>query len=153
MRNQKKLILEQLDRKLEPLKGAEIIQMPTKGWIHSIRTALNMTLLQLGSRLNITKQGARKLEESESSESITIRSLKEIGNALDMKFVYGFIPKTGSFEKMVEQKSRQLATKIVLRTNQNMLLEDQGNSKDQIELAIHELTLEIKREMRRSIWD
>ena len=153
MRNQKKLILEQLDRKLKPFQGIEKIQIPPKGWIHTIRTALNMTLEQLGNKLNITKQGIKKIEESEYSESISIKSMQEIGKAMDMTFVYGFVPNTGSFEELVEQKSRQLAKKIVRRTNQNMLLENQATDQKRIENAIEELTQEIKREMRRSIWD
>jgi len=153
MRNQKKLVLEQLDRKLKPFLGTEKIHIPTKGWIHNIRIALNMTLEQLGQKLNITKQGMRKIEESESSGSISIKSLKGIGKVMDMKFVYGFVPNDGTIEKLVEQKAHQLAKKIVLRTNQNMLLENQGNSKKHIEQAIDELAIEIKREMRRSIWN
>jgi ribosome-associated translation inhibitor RaiA len=34
-----------------------------------------------------------------------------------------------------------------------MQLEDQGNSEERIAAAIDELTDEIKRELRRSIWD
>ena len=67
MRNQKKLLLEQLDNKLSAFNGTETIQIPDKGWIYNIRTALNMTLEQLGQKLNITKQGAKKIEEREST--------------------------------------------------------------------------------------
>ena len=82
MRNQKRLILRQLDSKLEPFAGTEKIQIPSKGWIHTIRAALNMTLEQLGRKIDITKQGAKKIEVSEASGSISIRSLKEIGKAM-----------------------------------------------------------------------
>jgi predicted DNA-binding mobile mystery protein A len=153
MRNQNKLILEQLDRKLQPFKGTEKIQIPTKGWINTIRKALNMTLEQFGKKMNITKQGMKKIEESEAADSISIKSMKEVGKVIDMRFVYGYVPNTGTFEKMVAEKSHELAKKIVLRTNQNMLLEDQGTDKKRIQEAINELTLEIKREIRRSIWD
>ena len=153
MRNQKKLILDQLDRKLKSFQGTEKIIIPPKGWINSIRTTLNITLEQLSKKLKITKQGINKLEESESVGTISLKSLKELGKAMDMTFVYGFVPNSGSLEKLVERKARQLAEKIVFRTNQNMLLENQGNDKKSIEKAIEELTQEIKREMRRSIWD
>ena len=153
MRNQKKLILEQLDRKVKPFNSIKEIQIPQKGWIHTIRTGLNMTLEQLGHKLNKTKQGIRKIEESESLESISIKSMKEVGKVMNLQFVYGFIPNSGTFEKLVETKSRQLAKKIVERTNQNMLRENQGTGKKNIENAIEELSQEIKRELRRSIWD
>ncbi|WP_163410703.1 mobile mystery protein A [Flavobacterium ajazii] len=153
MRNQKKLLLEQLDRKLKVFKESEKVIIPEKGWIYSIRTALNMTLEQLGTRINMTKQGVKKIEERESTGAITLKSLKEVGNALDMKFVYGFVPKDQTLENLVDHKALELSKKIVLRTSNNMKLENQGNSDEQINKAIKELASEIKREMRRSLWD
>jgi len=153
MRNQKKLVVEQLDRKLKPFKGLEKIQTPEKGWINNIRLALNMTLEQLGRKLNMTRQGIKKIEERESSGSISLKSLTEIGKVLDMQFVYGFIPNYGSIEKLIDVKAHQLAYRIIQRTNQTMLLENQGNTDEQIEQAIEELSSEIKREMRKSLWD
>ena len=150
MRNQKKLLLEQLDRKLKPFLGTEKVIIPDQGWIYNIRVALNITLEQLAKKLNMTKQGVKKIEEREFSESISIKSLKEIGKALDMQFVYGFVPKYNSLENLVNHKAEELARKIVLRTNQNMKLENQGNSEDQINRAIVDLTHEIKREMHKS---
>ncbi|MCI1266395.1 MAG: mobile mystery protein A [Saprospiraceae bacterium] len=153
MRNQKKLLLEQLDRKLKPFLGTEKVIIPDQGWVYNIRVALNIKLEQLAKKLNMTKQGVKKIEEREFSESISIKSLKEIGKALDMQFVYGFVPKYNSLENLVNHKAEELARKIVLRTNQNMKLENQGNSEDQINRAIVDLTHEIKREMHKSLWD
>ena len=153
MRNHKKLLLEQLDRKLLPFKKVEKIQVPEHGWINNIRNSLNMTLEQLGAKLNITRQGMKGLEEREVVGSITLKSLKEIGEALDMRLIYGFVPKDPSVAKMVDRKARQLAQKIVLRTHQNMKLENQGNNDKQIKKAILELTEVIKDEMKKSLWD
>jgi predicted DNA-binding mobile mystery protein A len=153
VRNQKKLLLEQLDRKLKPFLGTEKVIIPDQGWVYNIRVALNIKLEQLAKKLNMTKQGVKKIEEREFSESISIKSLKEIGKALDMQFVYGFVPKYNSLENLVNHKAEELARKIVLRTNQNMKLENQGNSEDQINRAIVDLTHEIKREMHKSLWD
>ena len=79
MRNQKKLLLEQLDRKLKPFKGTEKVQVPDKGWVNNIRITLNMTLEQLGSKLHMTRQGIKKIEERESSGAISLKLLKEAG--------------------------------------------------------------------------
>jgi hypothetical protein len=70
-----------------------------------------------------------------------------------MQFVYGFVPKQGTIENLVNYKASELAKKIVLRTNTTMKLENQGNSDAQIENAIKELASEIKREMRKSLWE
>ena len=153
MRNQRKLLLDQLDKKLKPFKEIEKLSIPPAGWINNIRLALNMTLEQLGNKLNITKQGVKKIEEREASGAISINALKDVGNALDMHFVYGFVPKHGSIEKLIDVKARELASKIVLRTNQNMKLENQENREELIHEAIEELTGEIKRKMLKSLWD
>lgn len=153
MRNKKKLLIEQLDQKLKPFQKTEMVLVPDKGWINNIRATLNMTMAQLGSRLNMTRQGVKKIEESEAKGSISINSLKEVGKALNLKFVYGFVPYDGSIDSLVDLKAKKLAKKIVLRTNQNMKLENQGISDEKINQSIIDLAEEIKREMRKSLWD
>ena len=153
MRNQSKLLVEQLDRKIKPFLGSEMVIIPEKGWINTIRTTINMTLEQLGKKLNMTKQGAKRIEESESAGSLTIKSLREVGNALEMKFVYGFVPVDRSIESLLDRKSRILAEKIILRTNHNMMLEDQAIEKEKLKTAIDDLTKEIKLKLKKNIWD
>lgn len=153
MRNQKKLLLEQLDKRLKPFKGTEKVAVPSIGWVKNIRTALNMTLSQLGKKLNITKQGARDLEKREESGVISIQLLREVGRVLEMDFVYGFVPIDGSVDQLVEKKAKKMATKIVLRTSQSMKLENQGNSDERIKQAIEELTEDLKNELQKSLWD
>jgi predicted DNA-binding mobile mystery protein A len=153
MRSKKKLLIEQLDRKLSSFSGIDKVIIPDQGWINSIRKTLNMTLEQLGDKLNITRQGAQKIEVSESLGTISLKSMKEIGNVLNMQFVYGFVPKDGSIENLVNHKAEALAKKIVLRTSQNMKLENQGNTDEQIKKAIDDLANELKRDMSKSLWD
>lgn len=153
MRNKKKLLIEQLDQKLANFKDAEMILIPQKGWVNTIRTTINMTRDQLGTKLNLTKGAIQKIEEREATGQITINKLKDVGNALNMKFIYGFIPKDGTIESLINLKSEKLARKIVLRTNQNMKLEDQGIGDEKIDKTIKELANEIKRELKKSLWD
>ncbi len=153
MRNKKKLLVEQLDQKLKPFQKTETVLIPDKGWINSIRTTLNMTMAQLGAKLNITRQGVKKIEESEAKGSISINSLREVGEVMDLKFVYGFVPKDGTIDNLINSKAKKLAKKIVLRTNHNMKLENQGISDKKINQSIIDLAGEIKREMRKSLWD
>ncbi len=153
MRNKRKLLVEQLDQKLKPFQKTATVLVPDKGWIHTIRTTLNMTMAQLGTRLKITRQGVMKVEESEAKGTISINSLKEVGEALDVKLVYGFVPKEGTITNLIDIKAHKLAQKIVLRTNQNMKLEDQGIGDEKIKETIKDLAHEIKREMKKSLWD
>lgn len=125
----------------------------SKGWLSAIRKSLNMSQRQLGNRLSITPQGVMDIEKREVEGTITLNTLKQFAEALDMQLVYGLIPKEESLEKMIGIKARQMATKIVMRTSTTMKLEDQENSKERIDQAINELTEEIIRNIPRSLWD
>ncbi|NJO88675.1 MAG: hypothetical protein HC831_06710 [Chloroflexia bacterium] len=60
-----KLLIEQLDRKFERLSSIDDLIMPPEGWVYSVRTALKMTLKQLGSKLGITAQSVKEIETRE----------------------------------------------------------------------------------------
>ena len=129
------------------------ITVPPTGWIKAIRAALGMSLLQLGSKLSITKQSAQDMERREKDGSITLKALREAAEVLDMHMVYGFVPKDGSLEQLIDRKAKELARSIVLRTSNSMKLEDQENSKQRIDKAIEERSLAIKNEMPKTLWD
>lgn len=151
---QQQLLITQLDKKIATIKTVGSIGIPGEGWIYSIRTALKMSLRQLGNRLKITAQGAKNFESREKEGSITLKNMSEIANALEMQFVYGFIPKQeASLEKIIEKRAFEIATQIVLKTSNTMKLEDQENSKARLQKAIEEKAAQIKAEMPRYLWD
>ena len=82
---QQQLLITQLDKKIATIKTVGSIGIPGEGWIYSIRTALKMSLRQLGNRLKITAQGAKNFESREKEGSITLKNMSEIANALDMQ--------------------------------------------------------------------
>jgi predicted DNA-binding mobile mystery protein A len=112
-----------------------------------------MAMAQLGTKLNIKRQGVKRIEESEPNGTITLNSLKDVSNALDLKLVYALVPANGTIKDLIQIKAEKLAQKIILRTNQNMKLEDQGIGDEKLTKIIKELADEIKREMRKSLWD
>lgn len=126
---------------------------PTGGWINAIRTALKMSLGRLGNRLGITAPAVKQMEVREQSGCISINVLQKVGHALNMKFVYGFIPQSGTLNQMIKEKAREIAKEIVLRASNTMQLEGQENTEDRIEKAIQEKTEEIIRKMPRYLWD
>lgn len=153
MSNIRKLMIETMDRKLHLFAEAGRIEIPSKGWINGIRTTLNMTLEQFGKKLGITRQGARRIEISEASGTISINLLKEAGRALNMKFVYGFIPEDNSLESMIEEQAHKLAEMIVTRSSIQMNLEGQGLSEESIKRSIDDLIYDYKREVPKILWD
>src|SRR5580658_231745 len=108
----KSLKIEQLSRKLKDLKGLRNLAIPPTGWIKAIRLALGMSARQLGDKLKITRQGVQEMEKREKDGAITLKSLEDAARALDMYFVYGFFPKDGSFDALIDRKAHELATRI-----------------------------------------
>ena len=149
----KSLQLQQLNSKILSFASLKKVVMPPTGWIKAIRTAIGMSMQQLGNKLNVSKQGIMDMEKREIEGSITIRSLREIARALDMQLVYGFVPNDGSLDALIEKRAKELATQIVMRTANTMKLEDQANSKKRIEAAIKERTAAIQSEMPKILWD
>lgn len=147
------LVIGQMDKKLTMFRPVEQVIVPDKGWLNAVRTSLKMTLQQFGSRLHITPQSVNELELREASGNITLNRLREAADALDMKLVYGMVPKHGSIEAMIEKRAKELARKIVLRTSNSMKLEDQENSAERIEKAINEKAEEIKEELPKYLWE
>ena len=105
-----------------------------------------MSLRQLGERLHITPQGVRDLEKREKEGAITINTLKEVGRVLDMDLVYGFISRHNSLEDMIEERAREIAEVIILKTSQ------EDSDKD-IKKAIVQKTYEISSKMPSYLWD
>lgn len=152
MRNNK-LQFQQLNEKMLQLAGMQYVIVPPIGWIKAIRNGIGMSMEQLGKKLSITKQGVMDMEKREKEGAITIKSMQEIAKAIDMQFVYGFVPDAGSLEQMIEMRALEMATIIVQRTSNSMKLEDQANSKERIEKAIKERATEIINKTPKILWD
>ncbi len=150
---ERKLIIDQIDQKIIKYKNLDNVTIPSKGWVYSIRIALNMSLRQLGERMSITSQSVWEIEDREKNGSVTLNVLRQVGQALKMKFVYGFIPKQFSLEKMIEERALELAKEIVQRTSVSMDLEDQQTSTKRINQAIQEKAQEIKTNIPKYLWD
>jgi len=154
MKNTKQqLILETLDKKLLSFQSLKDIAVPPKGWVHTLRTALKMSLRQLSSKMGITPQSLKDMESREVTGTITLKTLRDIASAMDMQLVYGFVSKHYTLEEMIHNKAKLLATEIVLRTNNTMVLEEQQNSEQRIKKAITQKTEEIINELPKYLWD
>lgn len=151
--NKNKLQIEQLESKIEVYASITKIAIPPTGWIKAVRLALGMSLQQLANRISITKQSVQEMEQREKDGSISLKSMREAARALDMELVYGFVPKDGSLDALIDRKARELAIQIVSRTSNTMKLEDQENSETRIKKAIEQRTSILKQQMPKILWD
>lgn len=154
MNNQSRhLEIKHLSEKLKQFEPMITMVAPTSGWIKAVRSAIGMSMRQLGERMSITPQGVKRLEDSEAGGNISINTLRELGNALDLQLVYGFVPREGGLEKMIEQQAQTVATQIVKRTHQSMILEDQQINDKQLKQHIKQKAATLQETLPRYLWD
>ncbi|MBS4036174.1 MAG: mobile mystery protein A [Ignavibacterium sp.] len=149
----KKLMIEQLDRRLTVFSKIDSDNIPIGGWIKAIRSALNISLVQFAKMLKKSSPSVKELEEREAEKNITLKKLAEAGEALNLKLVYGFVPKDGSLEKLIEKRALKVAEEIVMRTSHSMKLEDQENTEERLKKAIQDRAEKIKNELPKYLWD
>jgi predicted DNA-binding mobile mystery protein A len=146
-RAKQRIIIDQLDATISQFAQLQNVRPSLVGWIKSIRLALNMSLRQLIQKLGTTIPSTNETEKREMDGSITIRKLKEVAQAMDMQFVYGFIPKEGSLKAMIEKRAEEIAREIVLGASQNMALENHATSDERKKKAIAERAEELKNDI------
>jgi predicted DNA-binding mobile mystery protein A len=147
----KNLAREQLDETLKQFLPLKTIVPPRKGWIRAIRDALGMTGEQLAKHLDTNKQRVSRIEQDEKLGNITVKTLRNVAEALDCEFIYGFVPRQ-TLEKTVRNQAKAVAKKRMLRSDQMMRLEKQELSEDEKEKALENMITEIISTMPRSLW-
>ena len=153
MKNQKRsLQIEQLDKKIKAFSKVDSFTT-SRGWVYATRTALGMSLAQLGKKMGITAQSIKEIEQREQAGTVSLKTLNDVAKALNLKLVYGFSTTRDGLEKMIELKARSLAENIVARTHKTMQLENQANSKMRLRKAIKDRTTEIIDKNIKYLWD
>lgn len=148
----KKILREQLDKKISPFKKATESGATSFGWIKAIREALGMSASQLGKRVGIDQSRISRLENSELDGNIKLSSIKNIARGLDMEFVYGFVPR-GTLEEMVRDQARKIAIERMKRLNHTMALELQELSDEDKKSALKDMVDKILVDNPKNFWN
>ena len=147
-----KLIIRQLNRKLERFGQLRSMPPPRKGWISEIRRALGMSASQLATRLNVTGPAVSQYEKGEVNRTITLETLEKVAAALGCEFVYALVPKV-SLGDLLQRRARRLATEMIERTSHSMHLEQQDVSENESKKQIEDLTQQLLADRPRTLWN
>lgn len=101
------------------------VRTPSRGWIHTIRTALGMSQSQLGRRLGVSESAVSQLEKRDVAGSIALASLAKAADALDCDLRIAFIPRKG-LQRAVEDQAARKASEERGRIVHTMRLEGQN---------------------------
>lgn len=151
--NKRMKAVADLEEKFNEINALRDVATPPTGWLRLVRQSLGMTLQQVAVKLGISKQSVREMESRELTGAITLKRLREAAEAMEMNLVYGFVPKDGSVENLIERKARELATEIIEKASVTMRLENQENAPERIHRAIEERAEELKRQLPKMLWD
>jgi len=148
----RKVIREQVDKKLAVLKEFSSLGMPKQGWIKTIREALGLSASQLGAKVGIHQTRISRLENAEKDGSLKLSSLQKIAKGLGMKFVYGFVPQD-TLDAMVRKQAKSIALKRLESLDNTMRLENQALSQDERQKALEDMVERILIDNPKDIWD
>lgn len=152
MLKHKQIVRRQLDATLSLFAAAKGVQPPTKGWIRAVREALGMSGRQLAGRLQVSQPRVFKLEQDEPSGALTLKTMRQVAEALDCVFVYALVPRS-SLEETVRTQARAVATERLQRVSHTMLLEAQGLSTKEQRASLDDAIEELVRDTPKDLWD
>jgi predicted DNA-binding mobile mystery protein A len=123
---------------------------PKNGWIKTIRQALSMPLAFVANKLNISEQSVNQLENNEAFETISLKSLRRLAEAIDCELHYAIIPRERSLQKIIKNRAEFKARLIIKEVNKTMELEDQKieNSENSVKL----LTKDFAENLNKNLW-
>lgn len=148
----KHLRRRQLDRQFQQWRILELAPRPRRGWLREIRLALGMTSVQLAKRLGISQPAVIKLEQSEEAESITLKSLHKVAEAMNCTLVYALVP-NDSLEATIQAQAQRRSTELVTAIEHTMRLEAQGRDEEEQTHARNELAQDLIRTLSRDLWE
>jgi predicted DNA-binding mobile mystery protein A len=148
----KHIARQQLDATLARFCEVRKVQLPPKGWIRAVREVLGMSGKQLAGRLHVSQPRVHKLEQSEPSGALTLKSMRQVAEALDCVFVYALVPRS-SLEETVRTQARTVAGERLQRVSHSMLLEAQGLSTKEQQASLDDAIEELARETPKDLWE
>jgi len=152
--NAQELRLAQMDAVLTEAAKHPLPPRPPAGWLRAIREALGMTSGVLAERLGVTASGARKLEQSEAADAITLGTLRRVADALDCDLQYVLVPRQ-PLREMRRQQALHLAQQWQQRVGRTMALEAQSVSSpsEAPDERLEAMAQEILRTSGTRLWD
>ena len=139
-----------VDRAVEQIGS---LQIPSEGWLTTMRKALGMSVPQLARRAGVTKAAIYQAERKEREGGITIRQMEKLADSLDGRFVYAIVPAHGDIRDRLRVQARAKAEAIVRRASSHMALEKQSLTNEQIVQETERLANRLVDDMPSDFWD
>ena len=146
------LARKHLERRLAPLRKANDLTRPARGWIKAIREALGMTSAQLGRRVGVSQSRIARIEKDEAEEATTLRTLRRIAEGLNCSLVYALVPNE-PLDELLRARARAVADEHLARAHHTMKLENQALDDRDLQAERERLANEFMAGNPRRLWD
>ncbi len=90
-----------LDEDLRVFRGRHV-RRSKWGWLRGVRQALGMRVAEVAQRMKVGTSEVYRLEMSEVRDTITLKKLRVMAEAMGCEVVYGVVPVKGTLEDLAE---------------------------------------------------
>ena len=125
----------QIQKRIEELRAVKDKTIIREGWIQYMRTALGLTLSELGRLAGVSTASVAQAERREVEGQVSLSTLKKMAEAMECELVYAFVPKK-DMKTLIHDKAFEKAQKTLGLADLHMKLENQkveGNERERIE--------------------
>ncbi len=94
-----------LDRELRPFRQAGRDKNPTNGLLRAVRQVLRAPVAEVAKKMGVCRSVVLDLEARELKNTVTLRSMSRMADAMGCKVVYGIVPEGGkTLEDLAEYR-------------------------------------------------
>jgi predicted DNA-binding mobile mystery protein A len=102
---ERKLARKRLDIEMRSFRRAGREKNPTNGLLRAVRQALHVPMAEIAEKMGVYRSAVFELETREPQNTITLKSMSRMAEAMGCKVVYGIVPKDGKkLEELAEER-------------------------------------------------
>jgi len=102
---ERKLARMRLDVEMRPFRRAGKDKNPTNALLRAVRQTLRIPVAEIAEKMGVCKSVVLDLEARELKNTVTLRSMSRMAQAMGCKMVYGIVPEDGkTLEDLVERR-------------------------------------------------
>jgi transcriptional regulator with XRE-family HTH domain len=102
---ERNLVRRKLDVEMRPFRRASMEKKPTNGLLRAVRQTLHVPVAEIAEKMGVCKSVVLDLEAREPKNSVTLKSMSRMAQAMGCKVVYGIVPNGGkTLEELAEKR-------------------------------------------------
>jgi transcriptional regulator with XRE-family HTH domain len=102
---ERNLVRKRLDVEMRPFRNAAKEKKPTNGLLRAVRQTLHVPVAEIAEKMGVCKSVVLDLEAREPKNTVTLKSMSRMAQAMGCKVVYGIVPNGGKkLEDLAEER-------------------------------------------------